>query len=69
MILKYCVVCFFQDFERSSKCLLYGNMARMLEKVLRMCTSSAWRRSSRSQDFTRTRLGSDIGSENPIQEG
>ena len=63
MILKYCIVCFFQDFERSSKCLLYGSMARMLEKILRMCTSSAWRRSSLSQDFYKNvtiREGSSI---------
>ena len=41
VILNYCKVSFFQDFEISSKCLLYGSIARMFEKnveiVYKLC--------------------------------
>ena len=77
VVLNNCIVCCFQDFERSSNCLLY-DIKRECSKNCSECVQVLrGGEAVGSQYVTRTRVGSDSGpdrseqghcSENPIQE-
>ena len=75
VILNYYIVCFFQDFERSSKCLLYGSIAMMLGKIgenvykfcveekqpgLKMSLERAWDRTAALTGVSRVELPSPL---------